>query len=374
MNNPFKGFCRPSVLAALVLAGMGGQLPALAGVAHAWPSLGDAANPERHPGKMIWADLVTPDLAAAERFYGGLFGWTFESFHTGAKDCVLASVHGHPLGFLLQRPLPPGEPRQPVWLTFFAVKDVDAARALALREGATALRGPMSFEGHGRQAVFTDPEGAVFGMLASSSGDPADFLAAPGEWYWCSLMAPDPALDAAFYQKVFDYEVFTLPSEGTAEHLILATDDLARSSVNSMPGVVARPRAPSGMKSAFLSNLFHALRAGERFTCPVGPEATVWLQSLTMATRNLVHALAVPASALPRTRALTLPALRLAMGDLVRAVADDCGADPALVTYAPDPALQAGFGNQPPLITPAAEHLGFARDADPGALVRGARP
>ena len=98
----------------------------------------------------------------------------------------------------------------------------------------------MSFEGHGRQAVFTDPEGAVFGMLASSSGDPADFLAAPGEWYWCSLMAPDPALDAAFYQKVFDYEVFTLPSEGTAEHLILATDDLARSSVNSMPGVVAR--------------------------------------------------------------------------------------------------------------------------------------
>ena len=141
-----------------------------------------------------------------------------------------------------------------------------------------------------------------------------------------------------------------------------------------LPGVVARPRAPSGMKSAFLSNLFHALRAGERFTCPVGPEATVWLQSLTMATRNLVHALAVPASALPRTRALTLPALRLAMGDLVRAVADDCGADPALVTYAPDPALQAGFGNQPPLITPAAEHLGFARDADPGALVRGARP
>ena len=132
--------------------------------------------------------------------------------------------------------------------------------------------------------------------------------------------------------------------------------------------------APGGMKSAFLSNLFHALRAGERFTCPVAPDATMWLQSLTMATRNLVHALGVPTSALPRTHALTLPALRVTMADLVAEVARQCGADPRLVTYAPDPALQAGFGNQPPLITPAADKAGFTRDADLATLVRSAAP
>ena len=31
-----------------------------------------------HPGKVIWADLVTPDLKQAEDFYAGLFGWSFQ--------------------------------------------------------------------------------------------------------------------------------------------------------------------------------------------------------------------------------------------------------------------------------------------------------
>ncbi len=141
-----------------------------------------------------------------------------------------------------------------------------------------------------------------------------------------------------------------------------------------LPGIITRPPAPSGMKSAFLSNLFHALRASERFICPVGPEATMWLQSLPVAVKNLVHALTVPAAALPATRAVNLPALRVRMDDLVAAVAQACGTDPALVTYVPDPALQAGFGNQPPLITPAADKAGFIRDADLVALVTGAMP
>jgi hypothetical protein len=32
----------------------------------------------------------------------------------------------------------------------------------------------------GEQAVFADAEGAVFGVIKSSSGDPEDFLAEPG--------------------------------------------------------------------------------------------------------------------------------------------------------------------------------------------------
>ena len=30
------------------------------------------------PGTFSWADLGTPDPAAAKRFYTGLFGWSFE--------------------------------------------------------------------------------------------------------------------------------------------------------------------------------------------------------------------------------------------------------------------------------------------------------
>jgi len=240
MNIPFHGLYRRSALALLVLAGMGGNAPLAAGTPVAWPPLGDVAMLQHHPGKMIWADLVTPDLAAAKRFYGGLFGWSFDTMQPGAKDYALASMNGHPVGCLIQRPLPAGEHRQSAWLAFFAVQDVDSAGGIALQHGAKNLFGPKTFDGHGRQAVFADPEGAVFGMLASTTGDPADVLAAPGEWIWSALLAQDPAQDAAFYQGLFGYEVFTLPGQGPTEHLILSSGDFARASVNTMPGAAPR--------------------------------------------------------------------------------------------------------------------------------------
>jgi len=30
-------------------------------------------------GEFVWYDLITSDVAAAKRFYGGLFGWEFEA-------------------------------------------------------------------------------------------------------------------------------------------------------------------------------------------------------------------------------------------------------------------------------------------------------
>lgn len=139
-----------------------------------------------------------------------------------------------------------------------------------------------------------------------------------------------------------------------------------------LPGILARPKGPSGMKSAFMSNLFHALRAGEAFTCPVSAEGTIWAQSVTCCAANFVHALTLDTALLPATRAVTMPALRIAMGDLAAEVARQCGADPALVTWAPDAALEQAFAAQPPLATPAAERAGFAHDGTLAALVSSA--
>jgi predicted enzyme related to lactoylglutathione lyase len=88
----------------------------------------------------------------------------------------------------------------------------------------------------GRQCVLSDPEGAVFAILASSSGDAPDYLPVSGEWIWSSLHAKDAGAAAAFYQELFGYDVFELPSDDDSEHLILSTDDYARASANSLPG------------------------------------------------------------------------------------------------------------------------------------------
>jgi hypothetical protein len=200
------------------------------------PPIVEPASQERHVGKLIFVQLVTPDLAGAERFYGGLFGWTFRNIRADRIDYAEVLLDGLPLAGMIQRKLPAGEHRQPSWLGFFAVKDVDAAKKVALRNGATVLFGPRSIPDRGREAVFMDPQGAVFAVLASTSGDPPDVLGAPGAWIWASLMTSDPDAGAAFYQKLFGYEVFWLPAREGAQHLLLSSDDYARASVNTLPG------------------------------------------------------------------------------------------------------------------------------------------
>jgi uncharacterized protein len=199
------------------------------------PPLVEPPSAEHHVGKVIWADLMTPDLAGAKAFYGGLFGWTFRDIHAGKTDYAVADLDGQPVGGLFQGLARPGQRRHPAWLTFIAVRDVDAARQTALAQGAKVVFEPRTYPQRGRQATLTDPEGAFFAVLASPSGDPSDVLPLPGDWIWSALLTPAPDKDAAFYQAVFGYDVFELPSGDGLEHVILSSDGYARASVNSLP-------------------------------------------------------------------------------------------------------------------------------------------
>jgi predicted enzyme related to lactoylglutathione lyase len=227
-----RSFLRQALFAAIL--GVAGVVPVTASTLRL-PALVEPAVQEHHVGKVIFVELITPDLAAAKQFYAGLFGWTFRDIQADKKVYAEALLDGRPVAGLFQRDVPAGRHRQPAWLSFIAVRDVDAAKEIALQHGAKVLFEPHSFPDRGREAVFADPQGAVFAVLASSSGDPPDVLAAPGEWIWNSLITSNPDTDAAFYQTLFDYEVFDLPADEGAQHLLLASDSYARASVNSLP-------------------------------------------------------------------------------------------------------------------------------------------
>jgi len=227
-----RPFFRQWLLAALL--GIMGSAPVMA-TPPELPALVEPASQEHHVGKVIFVELVTPDLVVAKQFYGGLFGWTFSDLQVGGRHYAEAFLDGYPVAGLVQKDIPVGEHRQPAWLTFISVRDVDTAKLIALQHGAKMLFEPHDIPDRGRQAVFADPQGAIFALLASSSGDPSDVLAAPGEWIWSSLITSDPDTDAAFYQTLFDYDVFDLPADEGAQHLMLASDNYARASVNSMP-------------------------------------------------------------------------------------------------------------------------------------------
>jgi predicted enzyme related to lactoylglutathione lyase len=231
-SNLIGAFARRSLLAVLLSVAAPGLLVAAAAPL---PPLVEPASQEHHVGKVIFAELVTPDLAAAKQFYGGLFGWTFRDIQSGKAEYAAASLDGHPVAGLIHKEFSTAERGQPAWLSFIAVRDVDATKNMAVQHGARVLLAPHTLPGRGRQAVLADPQGAVFAVLASSSGDPPDVLAEPGEWIWSSLITRDPDAGAAFYQTLFDYEVFALPADEGAQHLLFATDNYARASANSWP-------------------------------------------------------------------------------------------------------------------------------------------
>jgi len=199
------------------------------------PPIETPASTEHHLGKIVLVELITPNLAGAKNFYAGLFGWTFRDRQTGGTDYAEALLQGRPVAGLVYRPLPANTKRSPAWLAFFSVGDVDAATQTARQQGGRVLFGPRTVPDRGREAVLADPQGAIFAIIASSSGDPPDFLAEPGEWIWSSLITRDPNMDAGFYQALFGYDVFTLPAEAGGQHLILASGNYARASANTVP-------------------------------------------------------------------------------------------------------------------------------------------
>ncbi len=206
------------------------------------PPLNVPASTEHHTGKRIYAELVTPDIAAAKQFYGQLFGWTFEDFIQRDAIFTQASQNGQVIGGIYQKPLPPG--RRPNWISFIATQNVAATTAQATQNGAKILLAPRAFANLGQEAILADPQGAVFAILQSNSGDPPDVLVQQGDWIWSSLIATDPTADAAFYKTLFGYEIYNLTDPQDAQHLILASDKFARASVNPIPSawVGAKPR------------------------------------------------------------------------------------------------------------------------------------
>lgn len=138
-----------------------------------------------------------------------------------------------------------------------------------------------------------------------------------------------------------------------------------------LPGVVARPGEGTGLVSAFMSRLFWALRDGEAIVLPVSADATSWWISVGACVDNLMHAATMDCTLPGPRRVVQMPALRLAMCEVVDALVRAFGQDRrSLVRYAPQPQVQRIFGAYPPLATPCAQAWGLRHDGDADTLVR----
>ncbi len=166
------------------------------------PPITEAETGEWHPGKVVWHDLLTPDAAASQRFYGQLFGWTFEP--RGRYSLIR---HGdRRIGGILA--LLPRDGQTPVagWLITLSVPDVDQAANWTRSQGGEVITGPVDMPQRGRGALLRDPNGATVLVLRSKTGDPPDRFPAMGDWLWNERWSRLLDADTAFYRVLGDYE------------------------------------------------------------------------------------------------------------------------------------------------------------------------
>jgi uncharacterized protein len=197
------------------------------------PPLTTVSGSPRLPGKFVWADLVTDDVPAARAFYGRLFGWTFRE----AGNYTIAENDERPLAGMFQRPRPADRPQaRPRWFAYLSVASVEKARNAVTKSGGRVLAAPQKMPGRGEQAVFADSEGAVFGVVKSSSGDPQDFLPDPGDWVWIQLLSRDAQKAAEFYRAVGGYDVIENSASNQLNNYVLVSKGYARAAVRTIPG------------------------------------------------------------------------------------------------------------------------------------------
>lgn len=186
----------------------------------------------RLPGKFVWADLVTDDLVAARKFYGRLFNWTFRDL----GGYTVAANEERPVAGMFRRSRPADRPEaRPRWFGYISVSSVEKAQRAVTKAGGRVIAPPEKLPRRGEQAVFADPEGALFGAIRSSSGDPMDFMAEPGDWIWIQLLSRDGQKAAQFYRSVAGYDVIENSASNRLSDQVLASEGYARATVRTIP-------------------------------------------------------------------------------------------------------------------------------------------
>jgi len=195
------------------------------------PPLSTASGGAKLPGKFVWADLVTHDVPAVSKFYGQVCGWTFQDI----GGYLIASNDGRPVAGLLQRPKPGDPNARPRWFGYISVPSVSRAESAVKKSGGKVVAAPTKFPNRGEQAVFLDPEGVPFGVVRSSSGDPEDFLAGPGDWIWIQLLSRDGKKASEFYRSVGGYKIIESTPGDKSGDFVLESEGFARATVRNIP-------------------------------------------------------------------------------------------------------------------------------------------
>ena len=117
------------------------------------------------PGHIGWHELLSNNWQEAFDFYSKLFGWTVDhDFDMGPMGVYrIFAEHGKQIGGMMTKP---PEAPMPCWGYYFNVPAIDSAVERVNAGGGKVIFGPMEVPGGSWVIQATDPQGAMFGLVA----------------------------------------------------------------------------------------------------------------------------------------------------------------------------------------------------------------
>lgn len=179
-----------------------------------------------HPGKFVWNELVTSDVATAKSYYGQLFNWTFEQ----RGRYTIVSLNDKRIGGILDIKPNTQDRNAARWISSLSVSDVDQATSVVLANGGKVHKGPENIDDRGRVSLVSDPQGAQLSLIHREMGDPSDGPIADGSWLWHELWTNNPNDSVAFYQELAGYTAV----EELDSYFILIAEDKWRAGIRNL--------------------------------------------------------------------------------------------------------------------------------------------
>lgn len=156
-------------------------------------------------GAPCWADLSTPDLAGAQRFYAALLGWTFDE--ADAKMGYYTNCRKDGRRVAGMAPKHPDQDLPTAWSVYLQSSAIDETARKTVEAGGRLMMPPMDIPGSGRMMYGFDPTRAAFGVWQPGDHRGAELTDAPGAMCWHELNTRDGGAADEFYRGLFGYEV-----------------------------------------------------------------------------------------------------------------------------------------------------------------------
>jgi predicted enzyme related to lactoylglutathione lyase len=230
---------------------------------------GRARVPERDgyiPGVPCWVDASEPDPDAALDFYGGLFGWRFQDVippglqgkyfiarHEATSSSIFDRSRNLRSGDVAAVRSVPEEARTASWNSYFWVDSADEAAFKVRDAGGAVVTEPFDFMDACRMAVFTDPEGAAFGVWEARKHKGARLVNDPGALVFNGLNTRDVDRARSFYGSVFGWRTGVIGAGAQGWTLPGYGDWLEREHHPNLRQQMADAGAPEGFEDVVAS-------------------------------------------------------------------------------------------------------------------------